>query len=349
MGVLFSCGPRIKRTGGVQEFPLHSGNLGRRGTIIDVDPRPRQSINSNPNTIQATSTFTRNVPPSRQSYNPFEPLSYSPSHNTIPEGRPARPGSNMSDLPASWTPTSSSDLIIGIDFGTTFTGVAYAHTAGVGPVTSEAEMRRAAEKVSVIRIWPSRNNQYVEKTPSILAYNKNPPLWGGNVRPNDEPQIAHFKLGLQEDITTHYYSELLGPTHSKPILGGYLSNHNWKHPKLPEMKAVDYTRDYLARINEYVTNEILPTRFGAKFLQNQALSYVITVPAIWSEKAKQQTRQAAEAAGIDRNSLTLITEPEAAALYCVTLCDEVDLEPGDRFMICDAGGGTVVSLPRILE
>jgi hypothetical protein len=210
-------------------------------------------------------------------------------------------------------------------------------------------MRRAAEKVSVIRIWPSRNNQYVEKTPSILAYNKNPPLWGGNVRPNDEPQIAHFKLGLQEDITTHYYSELLGPTHSKPILGGYLSNHNWKHPKLPEMKAVDYTRDYLARINEYVTNEILPTRFGAKFLQNQALSYVITVPAIWSDKAKQQTRQAAEAAGIDRNSLTLITEPEAAALYCATLCDEVDLEPGDRFMICDAGGGTVVSLPRILQ
>lgn len=336
MGALFSCGSRSQRVGGVEEFPLHSGNLRRQGTIID--PQPSPSINR-PFPIHDTSTVTRNVSPSRQSYNTFETNSYSPSNSTSPEGRPTRPGSNLSDIPTSWTP--SSDLIIGVDFGTTFTGVAYAHAAGLGPITSEAEMRRAAEKVSVIRTWPSRSNQYVEKTPSILAYNRNPPLWGGNVRPHDEPQIAHFKLGLQEDIIGHYYSEQLGPAHDKPTLGGYLLSHNWRHPKLPDMTAVDYSRDYLHSINEYVTKEILPTRFGARFLQNQSLSYVITVPAIWSDKAKQETRQAAQAAGIDRSALTLITEPEAAALYCATLCDEVDLEPGDRFMICDAGGGTV--------
>jgi hypothetical protein len=238
-------------------------------------------------------------------------------------------------------PLGSSDLIIGIDFGTTFTGVAYAHAAGIGPVTTEADMRRAVEKVSVIRTWPSRSNHYAEKTPSVLAYNKKLPLWGGNVKPTDEPQIACFKLGLQEDITSHYYE--LGTSDKRlSVLGGYLSNHNWKHPDLPEMTASDYARDYLHCINQYVTQEILPNRFGARFLHNQTLSYVITVPAIWSDKAKELTRQAAYDAGIARNNLTLITEPEAAAIYCATLCNEVDLGPGDRFMICDAGGGTVV-------
>ncbi|CAO3616565.1 unnamed protein product [Cunninghamella echinulata] len=37
----------------------------------------------------------------------------------------------------------------------------------------------------------------------------------------------------------------------------------------------------------------------------------------------------------------LISEPEAAALYCQKTCDQFQLGHGQRFMICDAGGGTV--------
>src|SRR5579862_3179751 len=341
MGVLFSCNSKPQRhLGGVQDIPLHSGNLGQRETILGPRPVTRQAFNNDPPPLRQQST---NVSPSHQSVN-FSPPSY--SRNTIPESRSTINEFNVSDMSPSWTPNS--DLIIGIDFGTTFTGVAYAHAAGMGPVTSEADMKRAADKISVIRTWPNRGTQDGDKTPSILAYNKSPPLWGGRVRPSDEPQIAHFKLGLQEDITSHYYSENLGLSAGRSVLGGYLMNHNWRHPKLPDMRPVDYARDFLQSINNYVTKEILPTRYGARFLQNQTMSYVITVPAIWSDKAKQQTRQAAEEAGIDKNSLTLITEPEAAALYCATLCDEVDMEPGDRFMICDAGGGTVVTRQRVI-
>ena len=236
--------------------------------------------------------------------------------------------------------TTNSDLVIGIDFGTTFTGVAYAYAAGVASVISIAEMRSVAEKVRVIKTWPNRSNYYADKTPTVLAYNRRPPMWGGNVRPSDEPQVAYFKLGLHEDIITHYQQHSVQDAES--ILGGFLSDHDWRHPALPDMKAVDFAGDYLTRINQYVTQEVLPSHFGERFLQNQKVSYIVTVPAIWSDKAKQQTRQAAFAAGIEPEKLTLITEPEAAALYCATLCDEVDLEPGDRFMICDAGGGTVV-------
>jgi len=72
------------------------------------------------------------------------------------------------------------------------------------------------------------------------------------------------------------------------------------------------------------------------------IAYVITVPAIWKDSAKALTRQAAEQAGIPKKDLDLVTEPEAAALYCATLCVEADLQDGDRFIVCDAGGGTVV-------
>ncbi|KAF9118707.1 Heat shock 70 kDa protein 12A [Mortierella sp. 14UC] len=67
---------------------------------------------------------------------------------------------------------------------------------------------------------------------------------------------------------------------------------------------------------------------------------------MWSDKAKDVMRRAAiraklitEADHPDR--LTLVSEPEAAALYCKRACKQYDLEDGDRFLICDAGGGTV--------
>ena len=88
---------------------------------------------------------------------------------------------------------------------------------------------------------------------------------------------------------------------------------------------------------------VLPRQYGQGFLRNQQISFVITVPAIWKDSAKSLTRQAAVRAGIPDRKLELITEPEAAALYCATICREVDLRDGDRFVVCDAGGGTVAS------
>ena len=199
-------------------------------------------------------------------------------------------------------------------------------------------MAKAVDRVFVIKQWPNSENGFSEKIPSVLSYASDPPMWGGMAKARAEPRIAHFKLGLQENIGRHYSA--VGTTTSP--LGGYLYDHNWKHPLLPQKSAVDYTADFLTRVRDHVLTNILPSRFGAKFLQNQQLSYVITVPAIWSDKAKELTRRAAGTAGIPRRQLMLITEPEAAAVFCATLCKEVDLQTGDRFLVCDAGGGTVV-------
>lgn len=45
-----------------------------------------------------------------------------------------------------------------------------------------------------------------------------------------------------------------------------------------------------------------------------------------------------------RDRLMLISEPEAAALYCEKKCDQFNLRHGDRFMICDAGGMLNISI-----
>jgi serine/threonine protein kinase len=236
-----------------------------------------------------------------------------------------------------------SDIVIGIDFGTTFTGVAYAHAAGIGPRTSTAEMRMLAERVYVIKNLPSGINQFREKTPTILAYNQRPPTWGAMVKLSDEPKVSHFKLGLQGNLNIHYHHHS-GQAQNNAVYAaeGYLLDPDWRHPALPEMSAVDYTGDYLTCIIQYVMQKVFPSRYGKKFLEDINISYVATVPSIWSDKTKQRYRQAMFRAGIEQENLTLITEHEAAAVYCTFMCEEVDLQQGDRFMICDAGEAIVV-------
>jgi molecular chaperone DnaK (HSP70) len=79
----------------------------------------------------------------------------------------------------------------------------------------------------------------------------------------------------------------------------------------------------------------------------------LTVPAAWDAKGCDMMREAAIAAGLVqsaragdrdwRDRLRIITEPEAAAVHCAHLTDLHKLKPSQNFMICDAGGGTVVS------
>ncbi|XP_052229233.1 heat shock 70 kDa protein 12A-like [Dreissena polymorpha] len=46
------------------------------------------------------------------------------------------------------------------------------------------------------------------------------------------------------------------------------------------------------------------------------IHWVLTVPAIWNEHAKQFIRTAAREAGIKMGQLSLALEPEAASIYC---------------------------------
>src|SRR5271169_2417947 len=155
---------------------------------------------------------------------------------------------------------SASGFVLGIDFGTTFTGVAYALGGTIHLAQPNLDRSKIAEKVVIIRAWPGSSSHYAEKTPTVLSYNTSPPSWGGKVKPNDEPQVSLFKLGLQENLDQHYLPrQCEGSTRDVP--SGYPSNRPWVHPLLPQ-KPVDYVADYLTCICQYILKERLPRQYG---------------------------------------------------------------------------------------
>ena len=77
------------------------------------------------------------------------------------------------------------------------------------------------------------------------------------------------------------------------------------------------------------------------------VQWVLTVPAIWNDPAKQFMREAAEKAGIDGDNLIIALEPEAASMFCKYMPVEKGTDslqtfkPGSKYIILDCGGGTV--------
>lgn len=87
-------------------------------------------------------------------------------------------------------------------------------------------------------------------------------------------------------------------------------------------------------------------------ISTEEVDYVLTVPAIWGERAKRFMREAAKEAGI-KERLIIALEPEAASIYCQHLTKEDltkddkqtssvlgQLSVGDKYMVVDLGGGT---------
>ncbi|KAI7877639.1 actin-like ATPase domain-containing protein [Lichtheimia hyalospora FSU 10163] len=207
-------------------------------------------------------------------------------------------------------------VVIGIDFGTTFSGCSYAFIQN-------------DEVIDIVR-WPKQNNNVYPKTPTLNFYHGNSDQmtqWGNAARLEMQRPTARNSVLLKQ------YKLYLDENIAKDL------------PPLPNgLTIVDAIADYLRAFHDHVVNE-LKKGFARNYGQHQ-FRYCLTVPAMWSDKAKSTMREAAIKAGLineddHRDRLTLISEPEAAALYCEKKCDQFNLRHGDRFMICDAGGGTV--------
>ncbi|OAD75268.1 hypothetical protein PHYBLDRAFT_71969 [Phycomyces blakesleeanus NRRL 1555(-)] len=110
------------------------------------------------------------------------------------------------------------------------------------------------------------------------------------------------------------------------------------------LTSVKVISDYLRLFHKYILSELNST-LGAVYDPTR-FKYSLTVPAAWDDSAKAIMRRAAIQAGIISQSnhpsrLVLTGEPEAASLFCDKQSKQFKLGSGDRFMICDAGGGTV--------
>lgn len=73
------------------------------------------------------------------------------------------------------------------------------------------------------------------------------------------------------------------------------------------------------------------------------IRWCLTVPAMWNPYTRDLMHKAAVEAGLpdDPDRLLLAQEPAAAALHCAAKDETLLGTPGTRFMVVDAGGGTV--------
>ncbi|PWW76349.1 actin-like ATPase domain-containing protein [Tuber magnatum] len=203
---------------------------------------------------------------------------------------------------------------IGIDFGTTYSGIAWAHVSTPG-------------EIIIIDRWAAGRNTTSAKVPSEIAYTSSGVKWGFGI-PSREPRLAWFKLLLDPTKYSH------ASTANSPLARTQLLIP-------PGKKPVDVVADYLSELYKQ-TIDHLEKSLGKDVVEVSPLDFILTVPAVWSDAAKDLTLQAAESAGFGRKkSFRLISEPEAAAVCCLKEIEPNHLNVGDTFVVADCGGGTV--------
>ena len=149
-----------------------------------------------------------------------------------------------------------------------------------------------------------------------------------------------FKLLLDEAEATKYDDPQLATSEGK----GVLSKPSFK-------SAVDLCADFLQEIAGFA-HAYLAQRISHEVLAATPLDFRFTVPAVWTDKARSDTRRAARQAAKQAQlpfhrdtQIDLIREPEAAAIATLHSlsrgASEQQIKPGDSVLICDCGGGTV--------
>ncbi|SPJ83949.1 related to hsp70 protein [Fusarium torulosum] len=225
-------------------------------------------------------------------------------------------------------------IVIGIDFGTTFSGVAWAYS-------------RQPDEIEIVTSWDAELNHCsdVEKAPSQLYFDNNGQdvKWGYSI-PIDKEPLKWFKLLLidPKDLPTDV------------ARSSQLQEARRLRKKIKK-EPIEIIATFLRKLWDHSLNSI-KRAIGVDVLKRTKLQVVITLPAIWPPYAQQRMKQAAQQSGIldgrpaGATTLQFISEPEAAALATIKdLAKRSPIQTGDTIVVCDAGGGTVDLISYIFE
>ncbi|KAG0618866.1 hypothetical protein M758_4G096700 [Ceratodon purpureus] len=224
--------------------------------------------------------------------------------------------------------------MVGFDFGTTFSGFAYAKASG-------------PEEISVYYDWPSRTGEkpycktltglYYKPTGSggfecaswgHIARSDFMASRGGKVNGPQGLYLSKFKLLLKKDL-------------NDPALAASVP---------PPLTIHSIIVDYLRYIGELALS-VIQSHEGDSNFSRDSVQWCVTVPSIWDENAKQQMKAcmvdaglvSAEAGGIE--AVKVVLEPEAASFHCHQILrqehKDVSLNVEDKILVADVGGGTV--------
>ncbi|CAO2656251.1 Nn.00g050540.m01.CDS01 [Neocucurbitaria sp. VM-36] len=233
-------------------------------------------------------------------------------------------------------------LVIGLDYGTTYTGVAYATPSGNRCVLNE---------ITVKDDWGAQMGNH-DKVPSVISYSVPSEMmeqqWGSSLSPQAVSMVhTKLELGIQKlqgelDMTLQVLDGMKDLDFSRMMTANGIPAYSHKSPE-------EIVTDYLAKVFEYL--DLTVNNFNEAFRRHTATDIVVTVPTDWSYMAMNSTFRALTKAGFNRanfprlQEVLFITESEAAALYVARYYrDEKGqefLKENQYFVLIDAGGGTV--------
>ncbi|KAL4009154.1 hypothetical protein ACER0C_003006 [Sarotherodon galilaeus] len=229
----------------------------------------------------------------------------------------------------------SDSFIIGIDFGTAYSGYAFSLTTS------------GAEPDFYMKKWGKEFGLDTPKTPSCILFNEHEEF----LKFGYEATKAYSKL-RGENAKKHYFLQnfklaLYNKKLSRDVM---IKAANGK-----TMKALKVFTESLRYLKEDALKTIAENTEGTKFKASD-FTWVLTVPAIWDSSAKQFMREAATQAAIitegTQENLIIALEPEAASIWCKTLPPDgfitqyygggsLDEYPGTQYIVVDCGGGTI--------
>ena len=208
-------------------------------------------------------------------------------------------------------------ILVAIDFGTTYSAIAWTQT-------------RRPDVQEVVTLWPTPFSQGNEgyssdKVPTELQYEDGTTKWGFQIL-ESQPRHQLFKLELDESRRYKKTAVAQNFPDPKALPPGY------------ETTAEKLIADYLTSLRTHA-DQILRHKIPASAFASTPIEYIVTVPAVWSDGAKAKTKLAAERAGMGK--VHMVAEPEAGAVYALHALHPHTIKIGDKFMLVDAGGGTV--------
>ncbi|KAM0738809.1 hypothetical protein ACQRIT_006546 [Beauveria bassiana] len=219
-------------------------------------------------------------------------------------------------------------ITVGIDFGTTFSGAAWAIS------------KRSAD-IHVITNWESEYNGCSDrgKCPTLLQYGTidHETPWGYNV-PADKDVVRWFKLLLLEEVDLP--SAVVEDPQYREVR---------KQQERLKVCPIELVGCFLRSLWNHCMKNITRA-LGSDEVASCKIHIVMTVPAIWPHYVQARMKSAAGLAGMlqERSTssalettLEFLSEPEAAALAALAeMHPRPDIEKGDTIIVCDAGGGT---------
>ncbi|CAG8520064.1 17863_t:CDS:2 [Funneliformis caledonium] len=210
-------------------------------------------------------------------------------------------------------------VVVAIDFGTTYSGFAFAHKANPKDIITQD-------------YWNGREGEGLFKTPTVIKYDdsyENVESWGLSAL----TKKSHRSFQTSSKPLKWFKLYLLGSalTYEKPFL-----------PDVLDYKQV--ITDYLEKLGEGIKSRLKMHWNDVEF--DKQVVVVLTIPAEFDDDAIAIMRKCAFNAKLIpteySQNLKFTTEPEAAAINSMdTLKNEHKLGPGDLFMVVDCGGGTV--------